>query len=161
MVAAYNADPAVHGILVQLPLPAHVDERAVLDAIDLAKDVDGFHPQNIGSLAMRGRAPSFVSCTPKGCMLLLERSGVEISVRALLHRCYRPCVQTSCTQIHGALVGSDCGWTVIYTEEAAQHPASTGERSAGPRSDERRTSYFHCAQYCQVVPHSQGCPGVG
>ena len=81
VVADYNANPDVHGILVQLPLPSHINERAVLDAIDLAKDVDGFHPQNIGSLAMRGRSPKFVSCTPKGCMLLLERSGIEIKVR--------------------------------------------------------------------------------
>lgn len=78
VVASYNADPAVHGILVQLPLPPHIDERAILDAIDIAKDVDGFHPANIGALAMRGRSPKFVSCTPKGCMVLLERSGIDI-----------------------------------------------------------------------------------
>lgn len=65
MVEGYNNDPAVHGILVQLPLPGHINERQVLDAISLEKDVDGFHPFNIGSLAMRGREPLFVSCTPK------------------------------------------------------------------------------------------------
>lgn len=79
VVAAYNADPNVHGILVQLPLPKHINETKVLDAISLDKDVDGFHPQNIGSLAMRGRKPKFVSCTPKGCIELLERSGVPIA----------------------------------------------------------------------------------
>jgi 5,10-methylene-tetrahydrofolate dehydrogenase/methenyl tetrahydrofolate cyclohydrolase len=79
VVADYNADPRVHGILVQLPLPAGIDERAVLDAIDLQKDVDGFHPANIGALAMRGREPLYVSCTPKGCVELLERSGVKIA----------------------------------------------------------------------------------
>ena len=78
-MADYNADPRVHGILVQLPLPAGIDERAVLDAIDLQKDVDGFHPANIGALAMRGREPLYVSCTPKGCVELLERSGVKIA----------------------------------------------------------------------------------
>jgi 5,10-methylene-tetrahydrofolate dehydrogenase/methenyl tetrahydrofolate cyclohydrolase len=80
-VADYNSNDDVNGILVQLPLPKHIDETAVLDAIDVEKDVDGFHPQNIGRLAMRGREPGAVSCTPKGCMMLLERSGVQISVR--------------------------------------------------------------------------------
>jgi len=79
VVEAYNADPNVHGILVQLPLPKHINEATILDAISISKDVDGFHPQNIGSLAMRGREPTFVSCTPKGCIELLKRSGVEIA----------------------------------------------------------------------------------
>ncbi len=79
VVAAFNADPAVHGILVQLPLPPHVDEQAVLDAISIDKDVDGFHPLNIGALAMRGRDPLFVPCTPKGCIELLRRSGVVMA----------------------------------------------------------------------------------
>ena len=79
MVAAYNADPAVHGILVQLPLPRGIDEQRVLDAISIEKDVDGFHPLNIGRLAMRGRDPLFVPCTPKGCLELLKRSGVQLS----------------------------------------------------------------------------------
>ena len=65
VVAQYNADPDVHGVLVQLPLPAHVNEERVLGAISLEKDVDGFHPINIGRLAMRGRDPLFVPCTPK------------------------------------------------------------------------------------------------
>lgn len=67
----------VDGILVQLPLPKHIDEQTVLDAISIDKDVDGFHPMNIGSLAMRGRDPLYVSCTPKGCIELLKRSGVD------------------------------------------------------------------------------------
>ncbi|KAI3428706.1 hypothetical protein D9Q98_007530 [Chlorella vulgaris] len=78
-VAGYNADPSVHGILVQLPLPPHIDEQRVLDAISIEKDVDGFHPLNIGRLAMRGRDPLFVPCTPKGCLELLKRSGVALS----------------------------------------------------------------------------------
>ena len=80
IVSEYNSDPDVHGILVQLPLPKHINEQTILDAIDITKDVDGFHPLNIGSLAMRGREPRYVSCTPKGCMELLKRSGVKISV---------------------------------------------------------------------------------
>ena len=79
VVEAYNADPAVHGILVQLPMPDHIDEEAVLSAISVDKDVDGFHPLNMGMLALRGRDPLFVPCTPKGSIALLERSGVQIS----------------------------------------------------------------------------------
>lgn len=74
-----NEDDTVHGILVQLPLPAHVNEERVLSAISIEKDVDGFHPLNIGRLAMRDRTPLFVPCTPRGCIELLKRSGVEIS----------------------------------------------------------------------------------
>jgi methylenetetrahydrofolate dehydrogenase (NADP+) / methenyltetrahydrofolate cyclohydrolase len=75
LVATLNADPAVNGILVQLPLPRHIDEEAILNSIDLEKDVDGFHPVNIGRLAMKGRDPLFIPCTPYGCMVLLEASG--------------------------------------------------------------------------------------
>lgn len=79
LVAELNADSKVNGILVQLPLPGHLDEEAVLSKIDLAKDVDGFHPVNIGRLAMKGRDPLFIPCTPYGVMVLLEESGVKIS----------------------------------------------------------------------------------
>jgi len=79
LVRKLNADPAVNGILVQLPLPRHLDEEKVLSAIDLNKDVDGFHPVNIGRLAQKGREPVFVPCTPAGCMVLLERAGAQIS----------------------------------------------------------------------------------
>jgi methylenetetrahydrofolate dehydrogenase (NADP+)/methenyltetrahydrofolate cyclohydrolase len=78
LVKELNADPAVHGILVQLPLPRHLDEEKILGAISLEKDVDGFHPLNIGRLSMKGRDPWFVPCTPAGCIELLIRSGVEI-----------------------------------------------------------------------------------
>ncbi|KAA9132022.1 bifunctional methylenetetrahydrofolate dehydrogenase/methenyltetrahydrofolate cyclohydrolase FolD [Marinihelvus fidelis] len=81
VVEGLNADPAVHGILVQLPLPDHIDDEAVLAAISLEKDVDGFHPLNIGRLSMKRRDPLFVPCTPKGCIELLDRSGIEISGR--------------------------------------------------------------------------------
>lgn len=79
LVQSLNADPTVNGILVQLPLPKHIDEEAVLGSIDLEKDVDGFHPVNIGRLAMKGREPLFVPCTPYGCMVLLEEAGIETS----------------------------------------------------------------------------------
>ncbi|MBN1249650.1 MAG: bifunctional methylenetetrahydrofolate dehydrogenase/methenyltetrahydrofolate cyclohydrolase FolD [Anaerolineae bacterium] len=80
-VRAFNADPAVHGILVQLPLPDHLDEEAVLSAIDLKKDVDGFHPINIGRLAMKGRTPLFAPATPAGIIELLDRLKLEIEGR--------------------------------------------------------------------------------
>lgn len=70
-----NRDDGVDGILVQLPLPAGIAEQKVLDAVDAAKDVDGFHPQNAGLLAS-GR-PGLVPCTPTGCMRLLEEAGVD------------------------------------------------------------------------------------
>jgi 5,10-methylene-tetrahydrofolate dehydrogenase/methenyl tetrahydrofolate cyclohydrolase len=79
LVAKLNADPEINGILVQLPMPKHIDEEAVLNTIDLEKDVDGFHPVNIGRLAMKGRNPLFMPCTPAGCMELLADAGVEIS----------------------------------------------------------------------------------
>ena len=75
LVARLNADPRVHGILVQLPLPEGLDEEPVLAGISLEKDVDGFHPVNIGRLAMKGRKPLFAPCTPSGCMVLLEEAG--------------------------------------------------------------------------------------
>ena len=77
LVAKLNADPAVHGILVQLPLPAGLDEEKVLSLINIDKDVDGFHPVNIGRLSMKGREPLFIPCTPNGCMVLLEESGAK------------------------------------------------------------------------------------
>lgn len=70
-----NADPAVHGILVQLPLPKHIDSRLVIERIDPSKDVDGFHPMNFGLLA-QGH-PRFVPCTPLGIVELLKEAGIE------------------------------------------------------------------------------------
>jgi 5,10-methylene-tetrahydrofolate dehydrogenase/methenyl tetrahydrofolate cyclohydrolase len=78
LVKDLNANPEVHGILVQLPLPAGLDEEAVLRAISIDKDVDGFHPVNIGRLAQKGREPQFVPCTPAGVMILLEKAGAKL-----------------------------------------------------------------------------------
>ncbi len=82
LVGRLNADPAVDGILVQLPLPKEIDEQAVLSAIDPDKDVDGFHPTNLGRLMVG--LPTFVACTPQGCMRMLEASGVEIEGKRAL-----------------------------------------------------------------------------
>ena len=76
LVAELNADPRVNGILVQLPLPDHLDDEKVLNTISIEKDVDGFHPLNIGRLAQKGREPLFVPCTPDGVMYLIEQTGV-------------------------------------------------------------------------------------
>jgi methylenetetrahydrofolate dehydrogenase (NADP+)/methenyltetrahydrofolate cyclohydrolase len=78
-VAGLNADPAVHGILVQLPLPKRIDAARVLESIAPAKDVDGFHQANLGAL-MAGR-PGVVPCTPLGCMRLIEHAGVQVAGR--------------------------------------------------------------------------------
>jgi 5,10-methylene-tetrahydrofolate dehydrogenase/methenyl tetrahydrofolate cyclohydrolase len=72
LVSELNADPRVNGILVQLPLPAGLDEERVLNAIRIEKDVDGFHPLNIGRLAQKGRDPLFIPCTPAGVLWLLD-----------------------------------------------------------------------------------------
>ena len=78
VVAGLNADPAVNGILVQLPLPKGLDEERVLNTISIHKDIDGFHPINIGRLAQKGRKPLFVPCTPDGCIYLIDAMGVPI-----------------------------------------------------------------------------------
>lgn len=77
-VSALNADPKIHGILVQLPLPPQIDEERVLRAVSLDKDVDGFHPINIGMLGMKGREPLFTPATPTGCMVLLKEVGAQV-----------------------------------------------------------------------------------
>ena len=75
-IAALNADPKIHGILVQLPVPKHIDSSKVLNAISPDKDVDGFHPQNVGALVTGNMR--FAPCTPYGCLKLLEKSGISI-----------------------------------------------------------------------------------
>ena len=96
VVQGYNADPAVHGILVQLPLPKHINEQRILDAVSFEKDVDGFHPQNIGCLAMRTRDPLFICCTPKViipmqlrfCHVTMQCVPQLITVAPAMHQCH-------------------------------------------------------------------------
>ncbi|WP_265946301.1 bifunctional methylenetetrahydrofolate dehydrogenase/methenyltetrahydrofolate cyclohydrolase FolD [Dechloromonas sp. A34] len=76
-IAELNADPNIHGILVQLPLPKHFDEEAVLEAIATDKDVDGFHAENVGALAQGN--PRFIPCTPYGVMKMFEKGNVDLS----------------------------------------------------------------------------------
>jgi len=77
LVARLNADPEVDGILVQLPLPKHIDSARVIEAIDPAKDVDGFHPVNAGRLATG--LPALVPCTPRGCVMLARRACADLT----------------------------------------------------------------------------------
>lgn len=77
LIARLNADERIHGLLVQLPVPAHIDEHAVIRAISPKKDVDGFLPENVGSLLIG--EPAFEPCTPKGCIDLIKQTGIEIA----------------------------------------------------------------------------------
>jgi len=76
LIEKYNQDPKIHGILVQLPLPKHIDERKVIFAIDPRKDVDGFHPVNVGKMVIGEKC--FLPCTPHGILVLLEKSGCQV-----------------------------------------------------------------------------------
>ena len=79
LIDKYNKDDSIHGILVQLPLPKHIDEKKVLNAIDPDKDVDGFHPVNVGRLMIGGDEVKFPPCTPAGIQEMIVRTGVETS----------------------------------------------------------------------------------
>ncbi|CAG8718577.1 14080_t:CDS:10, partial [Dentiscutata erythropus] len=79
LVRELNQDPSIHGVLVQLPLPEHIDEKCVVESIDPKKDVDGFHAYNIGRLVKRRDDPAFLPCTPKGIIELLDQTGINLS----------------------------------------------------------------------------------
>jgi len=82
LIENFNSDKLIHGILVQLPVPKHIDEQKILEAIDFRKDVDGFHPQNIGRLVAGMK--SFIPCTPYGIVEMLKRSGIETKGKNLV-----------------------------------------------------------------------------
>jgi methylenetetrahydrofolate dehydrogenase (NADP+) / methenyltetrahydrofolate cyclohydrolase len=110
VVQALNADPAVHGILVQLPLPAHLDSDLVINAIDPAKDVDGFHISNVGLLATGQKA--MVPCTPLGCLMMLRAhhgslSGMEAVVVGRSNIVGKPMAQL--------LLGDSCTVTLAHS----------------------------------------------
>ncbi|GEO12541.1 bifunctional methylenetetrahydrofolate dehydrogenase/methenyltetrahydrofolate cyclohydrolase FolD [Microvirga aerophila] len=111
LVAGLNADPAVDGILVQLPLPRQIDAQKVIEAIDPAKDVDGFHPINAGKL-MTG-VPGLVSCTPLGCLLLIQSvqrdlAGLNAVVLGRSNIVGKPMAQL--------LIGQSCTVTVAHSK---------------------------------------------
>ncbi len=118
LVADLNADPAIDGILVQLPLPAHIDSQAVISAIDPDKDVDGFHPINAGRLATG--LPGFVPCTPLGCVMLLKSvhphlAGLEAVVVGRSNIVGKPMAQL--------LLAESCTVTIVHsrTRDAFAH----------------------------------------
>ncbi len=76
LITELNHDPKIDGILVQLPVPDHINSEIIIEAIDPSKDVDGFHPYNLGRLA--ARQPALRSCTPYGCMKLIEETGIDL-----------------------------------------------------------------------------------
>ena len=110
LVAALNADPAVHGILVQLPLPKHIDPDLIINTIDPAKDVDGFHISNVGLLGTGQKA--MVPCTPLGCLMLLrdlhgDLSGMEAVVIGRSNIVGKPMAQL--------LLGDSCTVTIAHS----------------------------------------------
>ena len=111
LVAKLNADPAVHGILVQLPLPDQIDSQAVLDAIDPAKDVDGFHVVNAGRLAT-GAGKPLVPCTPLGCLLLLRDTLGDLSGKRAVIVGRSNIVGKPMAQL---LLGENCTVTVAHS----------------------------------------------
>ena len=78
LIDGLNQDKTINGILVQLPIPPHLDQNKILKRINPVKDVDGFHQENMGNLAMNNRTPLFVPCTPRGCLELLKRENVNL-----------------------------------------------------------------------------------
>jgi len=110
LIATLNADPAVHGILVQLPLPKHLDEDLVINSIDPAKDVDGFHISNVGLLGTGQK--SMVPCTPLGCLMMLREhhgslSGMDAVVIGRLNIVGKPMAQL--------LLGDSCSVTIAHS----------------------------------------------
>jgi methylenetetrahydrofolate dehydrogenase (NADP+)/methenyltetrahydrofolate cyclohydrolase len=116
-LAALNEDPAVHGILVQLPLPDQIDPARVLDAIDPRKDVDGFHPLNVGRLFATSGAPDptlLVPCTPMGCLILLRQTlGADLDGRRALVVGRSNIVGKPLAAL---LLGADCTVTVAHSK---------------------------------------------
>jgi methylenetetrahydrofolate dehydrogenase (NADP+) / methenyltetrahydrofolate cyclohydrolase len=113
LIAKLNADERVDGILVQLPLPKHIDPQRVIDAIDPAKDVDGFHAQNVGHLWSGGKARALVPCTPYGCLVLLHDllpnlAGAEAAVLGRSNIVGKP--------MAALLLGESCTVTIAHSK---------------------------------------------
>jgi methylenetetrahydrofolate dehydrogenase (NADP+)/methenyltetrahydrofolate cyclohydrolase len=112
LVAELNADSGVHGILVQLPLPKHMNAEKVLRAVAPAKDVDGFHPMNVGLLASGQADSAFIPCTPLGCLLLLEHHMGRLAGKNALVIGRSNIVGKPMLQL---LLGADCTVTVAHS----------------------------------------------
>ncbi|MDX2027656.1 MAG: bifunctional methylenetetrahydrofolate dehydrogenase/methenyltetrahydrofolate cyclohydrolase FolD [Alphaproteobacteria bacterium] len=112
-IAQLNRDPAVHSVLVQLPLPAHIDTQAIIEAVDPSKDVDGFHPINAGKLSLG--LPGFVPCTPQGCMILLRSALPDLKGHKALVLGRSNIVGKPMAQL---LLQADCTVTVAHSKTA-------------------------------------------
>ncbi|ARW15900.1 bifunctional methylenetetrahydrofolate dehydrogenase/methenyltetrahydrofolate cyclohydrolase FolD [Komagataeibacter europaeus] len=123
LIARLNADEQVHGILVQLPLPRHIDVSKVLDQIDPHKDVDGFHVTNIGKLAV-GRHDGFIPCTPLGCLMLLRAERKDLSG---LHAVVIGCSNIVGRPMAQLLLRENC--TVVITHLATHDVAAETRRA--------------------------------
>lgn len=124
LVSALNADKRVHGILVQLPMPPHIQLDRVLRAVSLDKDVDGLHPINLGRLVLRGLHPTFIPCTPLGIMEILRRSGVQIEKKHA--------VVIGCSNVVGlptALLLQRQNATVTVVHEHTPNPAEATRKA--------------------------------
>lgn len=124
LVNALNADKRVHGILVQLPMPPHIQLEKVLRAVSLDKDVDGLHPINVGRLVLRGLHPTFIPCTPLGCLEILRRSGVQIE--------NKHAVVIGCSNVVGlptALLLQRHNATVTIVHEHTPNPAEATKKA--------------------------------
>jgi 5,10-methylene-tetrahydrofolate dehydrogenase/methenyl tetrahydrofolate cyclohydrolase len=145
-VHAAVADEGVHGVLVQLPLPPHLDEERVLEAVSPAKDVDGFHPLNAGRLSMRGRTPLFVPCTPKGCLELLRRARIPVAGANAVVLGNSNTVGTPLS-----LLLRDCGAATVTVCHAAASCAAGGD-------DEARLAAV--ARTADILVAAVGRPGL-
>ena len=110
LVQALNADPAIHGVLVQLPLPAHIDERRVIECVEPAKDVDGLTITSVGRLA--SGLPALTSCTPLGCMILLRETLGELAGKRAVMVGRSPLVGRPLAQL---LIAAHCTVTVAHS----------------------------------------------
>jgi methylenetetrahydrofolate dehydrogenase (NADP+)/methenyltetrahydrofolate cyclohydrolase len=111
LVDKLNKDPAVHGILVQLPLPKQIDAQTIIEAVDPAKDVDGFHPINAGKLSLG--LPCFVPCTPQGCMILIREAVTDLAGKKALVLGRSNIVGKPMMQL---LLQADCTVTVAHSK---------------------------------------------
>ena len=111
LVRTLNADPAIHGVLVQLPLPAHIDERRVIEGVDPAKDVDGLTIASVGRLA--SGLPALTSCTPLGCMILLRETLGDLAGRRAVMVGRSPLVGRPLAQL---LIAANCTVTVAHSK---------------------------------------------
>lgn len=143
-VLAMCADPSVDGVLVQLPLPGHIDEEDIIDHFDPGKDVDGFHPLNVGRTLMRGRSARFVPCTALGCVELLRRSNVEIKGKSVaivgdsnivgmpLAMLFRDEGASTVTVVHRSSYSS------LFSDGAVAHSKAKTEESESTSQEEKK-----------------------